>query len=103
LERAHAAVAYGFRGRLAVLFITDPERGPADLGAVLQDIYGLTPAEADVAQSLAEGLSLDQIGDIRARSRNTIKSQTISAMAKMDVSRQAEVVRLILLLAQRRA
>lgn len=96
------AVRFGLHRPLAIVMVSDPDRAMPTSCNVLEGIYGMTRAEAEVALSLAEGLSVEQISEARERSLNTVKTQLRLAMEKMDVSRQADVVRLVLSLARPR-
>jgi DNA-binding CsgD family transcriptional regulator len=86
---------YGERGR-ASLFITDPERHvPVDL-PYLQDHYGLTPAEARVAELLAQGLEVNAISCKLGVSVHTTRFQLKRVFDKTGTSRQSELVALLL-------
>ena len=80
----------------AVLLLHDPARRNPALPAQLMEVYGLSPAEAQVAVALADGQSPADIARHRAASINTVRSQLASAMAKTAVSRQADLVALVL-------
>ena len=54
-----------------------------------------TPAEADVAASLADGLGPEAIAAARGVSPNTVRSQLRSLYGKLGAARQADVVRLV--------
>lgn len=54
--------------------------------------WDLTPAEAKAAVALRQGLSTLQIAERHGVSLNTVRTQVQSAMAKMGVRRQAELV-----------
>lgn len=79
---------------------------PVNGGAVSVDpliisyAFGLTPAEAQVAASLAAGGSLSSIAAERGVSLETVRTQLKTIYAKVGVSRQAALVRAITLLPQ---
>ena len=83
----------------ALVLVIDPEsrwRIDADsVGAIL----GLTPAEARVAVMLAEGKTIRDIAAATGRSVTTVKWHLGHVFAKTGVSRQADLVRLVLSLA----
>jgi DNA-binding CsgD family transcriptional regulator len=62
----------------------------------LRALFDLTPKEAGIAISLADGKSLVDIADERGVSRNTLWTQLKSAMQKTGTRRQAELVSRIL-------
>jgi len=80
----------------AALFISDPDLQEEASQAVLGELLGLTPAEANLAILLARGLSLAESSDVQNISQHTARAQLKSIFAKTGVSRQAELVRLIL-------
>jgi DNA-binding CsgD family transcriptional regulator len=59
-------------------------------------LFELTPAEAKLAMLLARGLSLAEVAAAQTISPHTARAQLKSIFAKTRVSRQAELVRLIL-------
>ena len=83
-------------GAAAVIFISDPEYRDLSLTTVLTTVYGLTPAEADLAQLLAQGHSLEDAAGIRGVTLNTARSQLKQVFAKTETNRQGELLQLIL-------
>ena len=83
----------------AVVLVVDPESGvridPAIAGATL----GLTVAESRVAVLLAEGMSVREIVAATGRKESTIRWHVKNILTKLGLSRQAELVRLLLPLA----
>ena len=79
-----------------MLLISDPELGIPSLHEVLRGLYRLTLAEAQLAQSLINGWSLQEFADRQGVSIHTARSQFKSAAAKVGVSRQADFVRVLL-------
>lgn len=63
---------------------------------ILRDLYGLSAAEAELLSMLVQGNSVSEIADLRRVSIETIRSQLKRLMSKMEVSRQADLVRLVL-------
>lgn len=80
----------------AIAFISDPERGVDADDEVLRQLYGLTPAEASLAASLAAGLSLEEAAERRGITIGTARMHLKSVFAKTGVRRQAELVSLLL-------
>ena len=80
----------------AAVFISDPDLKESTSRQVLGELFALTPAEANLATLLARGLSLAQVSDAQHISQHTARAQLKSIFAKMGVSRQAELVRLVL-------
>lgn len=79
----------------AILFIRDPEQAtPARIA--LQELFGLTAAEASLAAALAHGKSLDEIATGQGITLNTARSYLKSVLAKTGTNRQAQLVALIL-------
>ena len=83
----------------ALVLVVDPASrtriDPAMAGAAL----GLTGMESQVAVLLAEGMSVREIAAAMGRKESTIRSHVKHMFAKHDLSRQAELVRLVLSLA----
>jgi len=77
-------------------FISDPEAGHVPTRKALGQIYGLTPAEAEVVQLLAKGLPLDEIAADRGISLNTVRSHLKHIFSKTGTSRQGELLGLVM-------
>jgi DNA-binding CsgD family transcriptional regulator len=78
-----------------LVLITDPDRAVNFPDAVLRQIYGLTPAETEIANALLTGCSLDEIAHQRKVSVATVRSQMKGLMGKTDTQRQGDLVRLL--------
>ena len=78
-----------------VVFISDPDRHTAMAPASLEKLFGLTPAEAAFAVLLGDGLTLDEAAAEQSIARNTARAHLRSIFAKTGVSRQTQLVRLI--------
>ncbi|MBD3650201.1 MAG: LuxR family transcriptional regulator [Alcanivorax sp.] len=79
-----------------VLYVSDP--GPP-FDACEEDLAALfhfTRAESGVASALVNGLSVEQIAERHQVSRETVRSQLKSIFGKLGVSKQQDVVRLLL-------
>ena len=83
----------------AIVLVVDPEsriRIDPDMAA---DALGLTKMESRVALLLAEGMSVAQIASATDRKESTIRTHVKHIFAKQGLSRQADLVRLVLSLA----
>jgi DNA-binding CsgD family transcriptional regulator len=92
-------VAPGHEGQsspAAAVFISDPDLPESASGQILRDLFDLTPAESVLATALARGLSLADASTAQGISQHTARAQLKSIFAKTGVSRQAELVRLVL-------
>ena len=81
---------------VSVAFITDPETGNVTATEVLEELYMLTHAEAELVRMLSEGRSLEQVATARSVTMNTVRSQLKQVFSKTDTKRQGELVRLVL-------
>ncbi len=83
-------------GAEAVLFVSDPASNPVTTIEVLQSLYNLTRAEAELVQLLAQGCKLEEAAQVRGVTVNTARSQLKQVFSKTDTKRQGELVRLVL-------
>ncbi len=83
-------------GAVAALFVADPEQRARPSETSLCDLYGLTPAEARVAASLAEGLSVEEVAASHHISRNTVHHQLRAIFRKTATTRQSDLIALLL-------
>lgn len=79
----------------AILFLRDPE-GPTPRTIALQGLFGLTPAEANIAAALGDGKSVDDIITNFGISLNTARTHLKTIFAKTNTNRQGQLVALIL-------
>lgn len=80
----------------AAVFLSDPDlREPASQH-ILGELFQLTPAESNLAILLSRGLSLAQVSQTQSISQHTARAQLKAIFSKTGVSRQAELVRLVL-------
>jgi len=85
-----------YDGAKVAVFISDPNlQQPISVDALVS-VYGLTPSEAQVSISLANGHSIDEIATISCHSTHTIRSQLKSVFRKTGVSRQSELIKMLL-------
>jgi DNA-binding CsgD family transcriptional regulator/PAS domain-containing protein len=78
------------------VFISDPQAKENASQQMLAELFGLTPAEANLAIKLARGMSLAEVSAEQNISQHTARAQLKSIFAKTGASRQAELVRLVL-------
>lgn len=82
-------------GAAALVFIRDPDRYSALDETLLEQSYGLTRAETDLAAALDTGASLTEFAQRRGVSITTVRTQLYALMAKLGVNRQTDLVRLL--------
>lgn len=80
------------------VFLADESMRPASRTELLKMLFELTPAEAHLAERLAGGSSLTEAADSLGIAVGTARTQLKSVFSKTDTSRQAELVRLLLLM-----
>lgn len=78
------------------IFIRDPEDNAEVEGELVRQLFDLTPAEAGVARRLAAGLSLEDAASSLDITRNTARAHLRSIFSKSGITRQTELVRLML-------
>lgn len=91
LRPAETMGAFGVRA-LAMVLVHDPNALRQVDPFVVAEAYGLTPAESAVASAIAAGRAVHEIAAQNTVAVSTVRSQLSSVMAKMGVTRQAEVV-----------
>ena len=85
-----------YDGAKVAVFLSDPNMQQPISIDNLVSVYSLTPSEAQVAISLANGHSIDDIAEGSNHSAHTIRSQLKSVFRKTGVSRQSELIKLLL-------
>lgn len=68
---------------------------PADGARLLQEAYGFSPAEADVALMIAAGRSRAEVAERRRVRAETVNDQLKSIFRKAEVRRESELVALV--------
>jgi DNA-binding CsgD family transcriptional regulator len=86
------------RQPMALVLIIDPEDGPEPAVALLRRLYRLTEAEAEVALQVMHGADLKQTSEELSISYTTVRTHLQHVFDKTDTHRQAELVRLLLVL-----
>jgi len=83
-------------GAHVALLMSDTEQSHPISPDTLGEVYGLTPGEALVAIGIANGMSVDEISQAHGTSNHTVRSQLKTIFNKLNVSRQAELVKVLL-------
>lgn len=78
------------------IFVGDPDERPAVSLEVVRQLFEFTRAEALLATALSRGQSLDEAASELGITRNTARAHLRAIFSKTGVSRQAELVRLVL-------
>jgi DNA-binding CsgD family transcriptional regulator len=78
---------------LALMFIHDPLTRDAGAAELFRHAFGLTPAEADVANGLRGGLSADSYARSRNISQNTVYTHIRRIKEKVGCTRMTELIR----------
>ena len=86
-------------GAAIVLMLVDPEDCAEPSDSMLQQVFGMTKAEARVANRIMCGASLQEIAEATDVSVGTVRSQTKALFAKTGTHRQSELVGLLTRLA----
>lgn len=81
----------------ALVLLTDPAATPS-LARAMRESYGLTRAEARLADVLVRGSTLLEAAEALRVQPSTARSQLRAVLAKLGVRRQAEIVRTALML-----
>jgi DNA-binding CsgD family transcriptional regulator len=75
-----------------MMFLIDPDARVELNPLLLNRLYGLTPAEAKLAELIASGVSVKQAAEESALSENTVKTHWKRVFRKVGVSTQADLV-----------
>ena len=86
------------RQPMALVLIIDPEDQPEPAAELLRRLYHLTKTEADVALRVTHGADLKEISEQLSISLATVRTHLQRVFDKTDTHRQAELVRLLLVL-----
>ncbi|MFE3222479.1 helix-turn-helix transcriptional regulator [Nocardia sp. NPDC059228] len=85
--------------RAALLLVVDPDHDPGPQSEVLQELYELTEAETMVAKGVLHGEGLPAVADQLSVSLATARTHLQHIFIKTGTHRQAELVRLLLTVA----
>ena len=90
------AVPLGVSHPAAACLIVDTESDAAPDPSLIAELFGLTPAEAQVATTLVEGHSVEEIAAQTGVAAGTVRTHLKRILAKTATSRQGELIALIL-------
>lgn len=80
----------------AVIYIRDPEHKAQAPHDIVRQLFNFTPAETNLAMRLANGLSLEEAAVELGIRLNTARAHLRTIFSKTDVTRQTELVRILL-------
>ncbi len=80
----------------ALVLVVDPERRPRINAGLVAQALDLTPAESRVAAMVAAGRPVHDIAAMTGRTEGTIRWHLKKIFRKQGISRQADLVRLVL-------
>ena len=81
----------------AAIFVQDTAQPPPIAGGAFAKLYGLTPAELRVSLEIARGLAPQEVAETLGITTNTIKTHLKHVFAKTGVTRQGDLVRLVMM------
>lgn len=87
--------SFGLRPLMLLMFY-HPDSTPQIDASLLMAAFDLTPAECQVASSLAHGNSIEEIAQDLHKQPDTIRRQLQSIYQKTSTHRQSELIRLLL-------
>lgn len=79
-----------------LLLVTNPDRPLHFPDDALRALYGLTPAETEIANGLLMGYSTEEIACLRRVRNGTVRQQIKAMMGKTGSRRQSEMIRLFM-------
>ena len=94
---------FGFGHVAALAVVVDPAAKPRIDAARVVEALGLTQAESRVAVALAEGATMRDVAAATHRAESTVRELVKRIHVKLDVSRRADLVRMVLSLAGNQA
>ena len=90
------ALAFGARRVAALVLLTEPRGRPRVDAKLVANLLGLTAAESQVAVMLSEGMTASDIAMATGRRTSTVNTLIQRAYRKLGITRQAELMRLVL-------
>ena len=91
---------FGAQQVAVLVLIVEPGRPPRIDPGLVAEVFGFTLAESQVAVWVAEGQTVRQIVEATGRTESTIRYHLNQMSQKQGLSRQADVVRLVLSLVE---
>ncbi len=82
---------------IAAVFVTDPEQAGRTDERIARSLWGLTTAEAQIAEALTSGRSIREIADARSITLNTARWHLKQILSKTQTHTQSELARLLTL------
>ncbi|XHR99757.1 helix-turn-helix transcriptional regulator [Sphingomonas sp. DBB INV C78] len=92
---AGPAFMRGATAAALALFVTEPGARTGPSPEAIRDLFQLTPAEAQLAATLANGASLIDAADRLGVTHNTVRGHLRAIFAKTGVRRQSQLVHLL--------
>lgn len=83
-------------GSAAVVFVYDPRGGASAPAALLEELYGLTPAESRLVGRILLGRTLEEAARDLGIRHETARTHLKRIFQKVGTTRQADLVRLLL-------
>ena len=87
---------FGARRVEALVLLTEPGRQPSVDPSVVAEVLGLTDAQGQVAVMLSEGKTVRDIAAATSRAIGTVHLHMKETYRKLGISRQTDLVRLVL-------
>jgi DNA-binding CsgD family transcriptional regulator len=84
-----------FLGARALLVLSDLNKPSGIQPHVLEQTFGLSPAEARLAALMATGISPERAAERLGLARATVRNQLKAVFAKTETHRQSEIVALL--------
>lgn len=84
------------RGERALVVLRESGRRAAIPSVILQQLYDLSPMDAEVVASLVKGYDTGEIAEHLQLTRETVRTCLKQIRSRTGVSRQAELVTLVL-------
>lgn len=81
-----------------LILITDPQAAVSLPESFMKTLYGLTQSEAEIANGLLSGLSVEEVAELRQVTTGTLRMQLKTIFQKTGARRQSELIRLLLCL-----
>ena len=82
----------------ALVFLSDPAEKPASRTDMMRELYGLTPTECRLADLLLESLDVREAAERLRITLETTRFHVKRVLSKTGARRQAELMRLMMLL-----
>lgn len=86
---------FGGSGIAALVLLADPEVEPSLDAQVVASALNLTPAQGQVALSLARGQTLSEIAAATGRGENTVRTHRAGIYRRLGISSRAELVQVV--------